>query len=124
MLEQRSFYPLLPAGGEGLPGGFVPLEITQLDSIAFDVAPDILILPSRLGNQNVEIIKNKTVLINPGSVGVSKTFASIEIFPYPSSSLDKAVIVEDAKLQGGATSSYVPNDAPSRVRVKIMKLSS
>lgn len=110
-LEQRSFYPLYPAAspevGSGASG--VPLEVPQLWHVGMPCSPDVLLLPSRLGRPCVRVVGGATVAVNPGSLARNKSFAKIAVFPHAQRSL-------------AGTDPWVPNDAPSRVRVDVEKL--
>lgn len=58
LLQQRSYYPLLP------PAIGVNMEYEQMDKIAMPVSPDILLLPSELRHFVKSV--NGTLAVNPG----------------------------------------------------------
>jgi len=99
MLEQRSYYPLYPAGGAA-PGsataeGALPLEIPKLWHCGMNVRPDVLLAPTKIGRPCVRPVgvgrgggvdRDATVVVNPGFVAKGQkagTFAKLSIFPGP-----------------------------------------
>lgn len=79
LLEQRSFYPLFPAPDPV----DTPLEMTQLHMAGMALAPDLLLLPSKL-RQFSRALPNGTLVVNPGSLcraNSGGTFARISLFP-------------------------------------------
>ena len=98
MLEQRSFYPLYPAGCERPERAApeerqpLPLEVSRLWHCGMNVRPDVLLAPTRIGRPCVRPVgvgragvdRDATVVVNPGFVakGVrAGTFAKLAIFP-------------------------------------------
>ena len=59
LLEQRSFYPLVP------PAAGVNMEYEQIEKIALPLTPDIMLLPSDLKHFVKNI--NGALLVNPGT---------------------------------------------------------
>jgi hypothetical protein len=113
VLNQRSYYPLYPAAPPEAPGGGVPLELPQLWHVGMPCAPDVLILPSRIGKPCVRVLGG-TVVVNPGSLGRTKSFARLAIHPHKEDAIKKP---GDAEYEA-----WVPHDAPARVRVDVNKL--
>ena len=112
LLEQRSFYPLYPAAPPDVPGGGVPLELPQVWHAGMSCAPDVLISPTRVGKPCVRVLGG-TVVINPGALSRNKSFARVCVFPRAKTTQKPG----DADFDP-----YVPNNAPSRVRVDVDKL--
>ena len=82
VLDQRSYYPLYPAAPPDAPGGGTPLELPQLWHVGMPCAPDVLLLPSRIGKPCVRVLGG-TVVVNPGSPAGNKSFARVAHFPHP-----------------------------------------
>jgi DNA polymerase alpha subunit B len=112
-LEQRSYYPLYPAAPPEAPGGGVPLEIPQLWHTTMPCAPDVLVMPSRLGRPCVRVLGG-TVLVQPGALARNRTFARVAVFPRARTA---------ARPGEPGFEPFVPNHAPARVRVDIQKIS-
>lgn len=77
LLQQKSYYPLFPAP--------IPLDFRQDWSMP-DHRPDVLILPSRLKALASPLLKDSTLVINPGRLvkGLSGgSFAKMTIAPMP-----------------------------------------
>jgi DNA polymerase alpha subunit B len=121
ILDQRSYYPLFPAG---LPAANprlkdsaadadqaargTPLEVLRMWNLGLPACPDILILPSRLGFAQVRPLGQHTVVINPGSLSRQKTYAKVLVFP-------------DMEV-GGESGDMVTHRAQARVRVDVEKI--
>lgn len=106
ILQQRSFYPLYPAGAGA------PIEWEQYKALMFEQTPDILITPSdlMLFAKNIE----GCICINPGSMykGASAgTYATLTIDP-----LVRTTMLSDSV---GELESLLSNRASDRIRVDI-----
>lgn len=121
VLDQRSYYPLFPAG---LPAANprlkdsaadadqaargTPLEVLKMWNLGLPACPDVLLLPSRLGYAQARPLGQHTVVVNPGSLARQKTYAKVLVFP-------------DMEA-GGTKSEYVTHRAQARVRVSVEKI--
>lgn len=119
-LDQRSFYPVFPpplpptnkapgaAAETDQAARALPLEVTRVWHAGLPACPDVLLLPSRLGNPQARALGEHTVLVNPGALATRKTFARVAVFP-------------DVPPPPGAPP-FVTLRAQARVRVDIDKI--
>jgi DNA polymerase alpha subunit B len=112
MLDNRSYYPLFPAGDPAT----TPLEVGQLWHVGMPVCPDVLIAPSRL--RTLAKLVDSTLIINPGSLSklnAGGTYAKVLLAPP----------VRGASSSGSGSTSvegYVPSRAPDRLRADVVKI--
>ena len=107
LLEQRSFYPLCPAGMNS------PVEVEQVKKFMFEKTPDILITPSDL----TIFAKNISgcICVNPGTMckgSTGGTFATITVDPL-------VIASQGLDLQGNLKDQKMSNRAQERIRVDI-----
>lgn len=102
VLEQRSFLPMFPApASEAEPG--VPVEMNQLWHLGLPVAPDVLVLPSRLK----AFVKHvgPTLMVNPGNLTrgtIGGTYAKLAIFPQTAASMRTGESSSGTAVVGGS----------------------
>jgi DNA polymerase alpha subunit B len=129
ILEQRNFFPLFPPAtgdtstNKTLPSepsisyassdASVPLELKSLLTLSMTVAPDILILPSKLIPFSKPIC-GSTIAVNPGLLckgNTGGTYAKFSIAPpLKSKDMDKNDIA------------WITNDIPNRTKVEVVRI--
>jgi len=131
MLEQRSYYPLYPAGGAahgsaGAEAAALPLEVGRLAHVGMPVRPDVLLVPSRIGRPCARpvgvgaagVSEDSTVVVNPGAAARGTKAGTIA----------KIAIFAGEPPAGGAAPGapgapeYVASGAATRVLVEIASL--
>jgi DNA polymerase alpha subunit B len=109
LLQQRSYYPLFPAGGN------TQLNLQFMDQWQMPCAPDVLICPSKLAPFASPLLDGNTLVLNPGSLSRSHaggSFAMLEIHPLPRATLEEA----------GGPDVLLPHQVVQRTAVKIRKI--
>ena len=110
VLQQRSFAPQFPPAHNSI----AQLDLRQARHWQMDVAPDVLILPSRLTHLAKEV--HGTVVVNPGQLakGISGgTYAEMSIHPL------KEADLRDAKIAG---KEEMPHGVAARTHVNVLKI--
>ena len=110
VLQQRSFAPQFPPAANSV----AQLDMRQARHWQMDVAPDVLILPSKLTHLAKDVWG--TVVVNPGQLakGTSGgTFAELSIHPLTESGL------RDAKIAG---KEELPHHIASRTSVNVLRI--
>jgi DNA polymerase alpha subunit B len=96
MLQQRSYYPLFPAGAT------TNLDLKRMDQWKMPCQPDVLIVPSKL-TCFARTVLESTLVVNPGHLTrdtTGGTFALMEVHPIKRETLESAG-GEDVELQHG-----------------------
>jgi DNA polymerase alpha subunit B len=109
LLQQRSYYPLFPAGGN------TQLNLQFMEQWQMPCAPDILICPSKLAPFASPLLDGNTLVLNPGSLArahAGGSFAALEIHPLPRTTLDEA----------GGPEVLLPHQVVQRTHVEIRKI--
>jgi DNA polymerase alpha subunit B len=121
LLEQRSFYPLFPAGKA------TPLDVTAYGQIQLPVSPDVLILPSKLNPFVKEV--NGTLVVGPGALCKAKAagyFAKMEIAPMPAEMIAEAAAPANtaaaASSSAPASAAVLPHRVAERARVSVVRI--
>lgn len=106
ILQQKSFYPLYPAGAGA------PVEWEQYKGLMFDQTPDILITPSdlMLFAKNIE----GCICINPGAM-----YKGASAGTYATLTIDPLVRTNAGGDSIGEIESLLSNRASDRIRVDI-----
>jgi len=109
LLQQRSYYPLFPAGGN------TQLNLQYMEQWQMPCRPDILICPSKLTPFAAPLLDGSTLVVNPGLLARAHTggsFGLLEIHPLPRATLEEA----------GGPDVVLPHQVARRTAVEIRKI--